>query len=99
VIPRWERRSRKARPYYETPLGIELARKGITAAELGDRSGASRADVSNYMHGHTNKVGRVSRARIRAALSELGIADPTPDTVPVCRNCGAEYPLGGSGEA
>jgi len=72
-----------------------LADVGITPTRLADLSNTSRADVSNYLRGRFDKIGRQHRRQVEKALYDLGIVKQGVPEAPVCRYCGVEYPLGG----
>ena len=78
-----------------TPLQQKLAQKGISASKLVELSGTSRADVSHYVHGRLERIGKKRRSLITEALCDLGILEKEEmQKPPVCRVCGAEYPTG-----
>jgi hypothetical protein len=78
--------------YKDTKLGNKLSQRGYTLSMLAKESGVRIEDVSNYLRGRREKVGRSRRKLIRMHLVRLGLAKSAKRKPPKCRTCGTEYP-------
>lgn len=56
-----------------TRLGVRLTRGGFTQKRLSSEIGVSKQDVSNFLRGRSDKIGRLARKKIRQGLGNLGI--------------------------
>jgi len=82
--------------YVATPIGKRLAQRGVTLSNLAQISEVSLADVSHYVHGRPEKIGRKRRQRIFEALCTLEILKKRVRKPPICKRCGVSFPTKGS---
>ena len=79
-------------PFYETPLGCELAKRGTTAAQFARMAGVSSAFLSHFALGNWNKCGAKGARRFKRYLRKIGIPLSKPSRPSHCKNCGVVHP-------
>jgi predicted transcriptional regulator len=60
-------------PSVTTPLGQRLANRGYTLTSFAKEIGVSKADMSNFAHGKSDRVGAAKAEAIHQALKFLDV--------------------------
>lgn len=84
--------TKQSKEFNDIAVRRELTQRGITGVELARKSGTSRADVSNFLNSHLERIGRKRREAILATLGSLGISVTDGEGMAgKCPICSAHY--------
>jgi hypothetical protein len=67
-------------------------RAKMTICRFAQINGINKGDLSNYLNGKKNRLGKVSKKKIKQALIESGfIPKPAPIEYVKCETCGYKH--------